>query len=51
MVLHLAAHTAPLRHKALLQSYLCLLLPDKGALTLRCHQGFLLEEWQPLIRC
>lgn len=38
------AHTAPLRHKALLQSYLCPLSLDKGALTLRCHQAFFIRR-------
>lgn len=40
MVPHLTAHTALLRHKALLQSYLCLLSPVKGALTLHRLQAF-----------
>ena len=41
IVSHLEGHTAPLRHKALSQSYLCLLSPDKGALTLHRHQAFI----------
>lgn len=40
MVSHLAAHTAPFRHKALLQSYICSLSPVKGALTPHRHQAF-----------